>query len=129
MRTDFSRHVEDQAWERQGGLCAGCGKPLVYYNRGQGGRGAYWPVRMKPDVYAGSSSADNCVLLCTECQEARFGGDGNGKPRRRAILDRRDLPFLQADTGQAPDDGLHSEPLQTSTVVSKALSVGRLTLP
>jgi hypothetical protein len=127
MKTGFSRHVEDQAWERQGGMCAGCGKPLVYYNRGQGGRGAYWPVRMKPDVYAGPSSADNCVLLCTRCQETRFGGDGES--RRRAILDRKELPFLQAGMRQALDDGLHSEPQQTSTVVSKALAVGRLTLP
>ncbi len=126
MRTAFSRRVEDEAWERQAGLCAGCGRSLVYYNRGQGGSGAYWPVELRPGVYGGGRSVENCVLLCTRCQEEKAGFSGDDGQRRSAVLDLGQLPHYSASGNHECEDSCY-EP-GTATVVSRVLATGHLVL-
>lgn len=96
----FSRYVEDRAWERQGGLCARCGKPLVYYNRGQGGSGAYAPHHLRARVYGGPDSVRNCVLLCTIGENCHLHTGHGGDLSRRVVLQDGDLPFLYAGLEQ-----------------------------
>lgn len=93
-RITFRRYVEDEAWARQRGRCAACGKPLVYYNRGWGGRGAYQPHHLRPRVYGGDDSVDNCVLLCIGVEDCHLHVGHGGNFRNYIVLHEEDLTYM-----------------------------------
>jgi len=92
----FSWDVIERAWDRQGGLCAGCGKTLVWDNKDRGTRGAWQAHHRKPISYEGSDYLSNCVLLCinTPCCHLNIGHNGNYS--NRVVLYDGDLPDLYA---------------------------------
>jgi hypothetical protein len=61
----FSDDTVEKAWNRQNGLCAFCGKRLVYANRGKDDcRGAWEPHHKKPIQHGGTHLLRNCAILC-----------------------------------------------------------------
>ncbi len=76
----FPRSVVQRAWDRQKGLCAGCGKTLVRGNQDKGQWGAWHAHHRKPRDYGGSALLRNCVLLCINEPEnchLNIGHEGN----------------------------------------------------
>lgn len=70
MRQEFSAKTKDQAFERSGGFCEGCGLPL------QPGRITY--DHRIPDWMGGEPTLENCQVLgwcCDKPKTAKDQGD------------------------------------------------------
>ena len=89
----FDYNTKRQAYVRQGGRCAGCGKSLVWDHghRGDGWRGAWEAHHRKP---GGSDLLRNCVLLCSNAPNCHFSVGHEGNWANRVMLYDEDLPHL-----------------------------------
>jgi len=77
---EFSEAVITEAWERQNGRCAACGKQLSSQNRQSGQRGAWQPHHIRPVAFDGLGTLENCVVLCVSRPEdchRRVGHQGH----------------------------------------------------
>lgn len=92
----FSWDTIERAWDRQGGVCAGCGKTLVWANRDYGTRGAWHAHHRKPVVYDGSDYLSNCVLLCVNPPNCHLYLGHGGDYANRVVLHDENLPYLYA---------------------------------
>jgi hypothetical protein len=91
----FPKEVLEEAWLRQGGRCAYCGKELVWESTQQGERGAWHPHHRKAVVDGGTDSLGNCVLLCINLPENCHLNIGHaGNYQESPILYDEDLPYL-----------------------------------
>lgn len=90
----FSAVVIRKAWDRQDGLCAACGKTLVFENYEKGNRGAWHAHHREP---SGGDSLGNCAILCVNPPENCHLLVGHvGNFRQSAMLYDYDLPYLYA---------------------------------
>ena len=90
----FPRAIVEQAFQRQAGLCAHCGKPLVIGNRDRQAWGG-WHAHHRRDN--GGDSLRNCVLLCMDLPEHCHLNIGHGGDfGQRASLRDGHLPYLDA---------------------------------
>ena len=97
----FSDSVANQAWGRQGGRCAKCGKELVRSNRDHGERAAWHAHHRIPEGQGGEDTLDNCVILCINAPEDchfNFGHGGISWDHYNRIFDRA-MPFLRHGAG------------------------------
>lgn len=70
---DFPEAVLKAAWQRQGGLCAECGRLLIWANRDRdSGIGAWQSHHRTPRDQNGSSNLTNCVLFCSSVANCHF---------------------------------------------------------
>jgi 5-methylcytosine-specific restriction endonuclease McrA len=70
---DFPDAVVKAAWRRQGGLCAQCGRLLIWANRDRdSGTGAWQKHHRIPIDQGGSSDLKNCVLFCSGVANCHF---------------------------------------------------------
>lgn len=74
----FPERVIEDAWNRQGGRCAYCGKWLARANREGGETGAWHPHHRKPTSKDGTDSLRNCVILCVNKPEHCHWEIGHG---------------------------------------------------
>jgi len=92
---EFSKEVQAEAWLRQDGRCAYCGKELVFESTQQGERGAWEPHHRKAIKYGGTNYLRNCVLLCINLPENCHLNIGHsGDYKESPILHDADLPYL-----------------------------------
>jgi len=92
----FSSEVIEQAWYRQGELCAGCGKRLAGENRYKGEWGAWHPHHKKPLAWGGSDLLRNCAILCINPPNCHLNLGHDGDFRNYVQLYDSDLPYLYA---------------------------------
>ena len=92
----FPFDVVEDAWYRQGGLCAHCGKVLVGENCSRGQRGGWHPHHRKPRSYGGTDLLRNCVLLCINPPNCHLYIGHGGDYRQYAVIYDYDLPYLYA---------------------------------
>ena len=91
----FPDEVVEQAWERQAGRCAYCGKKLSWWNRGQDDAwGAWEPHHKKPLADGGTDYLRNLAVLCINVQNCHLAFGHGGDYKRRIILYDDDLPHL-----------------------------------
>jgi hypothetical protein len=92
----FSNDIIKQAWKRQGGICASCGKVLVSSNRDKGMQGAWHAHHRKPISSGGTDLKRNCVILCINQPEYCHFKKGHGSRDwgYYARLTDDDLPYL-----------------------------------
>ena len=91
----FSNEVLTEAWSRQGGRCAHCGKELVFKSTQQMERGAWHPHHRKAVADGGTDFLGNCVLFCINPPEDCHINIGHaGNYQESPILYDRDLPYL-----------------------------------
>lgn len=70
---DFPEGAVKAAWRRQGGLCAQCGRLLIWANRDRdSGIGAWQSHHRIPRDQGGSSDLKNCVLFCSGVANCHF---------------------------------------------------------
>jgi len=63
---DFPEAALSAAWRRQAGLCAQCGRLLIWANRNRdSGIGAWQSHHRTPRDQGGTSDLKNCVLFCS----------------------------------------------------------------
>jgi len=78
---DFTYHVKEQAYKRQGGLCAYCGsrlsisKDFNMHSRGVQGEAHH----LIPKIHNGKKAVWNCIYLCNTCHRVIGHGTGSKK--------------------------------------------------
>lgn len=93
----FSDDVVSRAWERQGGLCAYCGKKLARESRDKGSRGAWHAHHRKARVEEGTDYLHNCVLFCiNEPENCHLNIGHDGDYDRNPIINDSELKYLYA---------------------------------
>ena len=107
---DFPERIQRKAWERQRGLCAYCGKTLVWAHRDQGLRGAWHAHHRKPKHHEGKNSLGNCALLCINppkknCHLLR---GHNGNTKKRVVLYDYELRYLYGGDTFTPLDKIET---------------------
>src|SRR3990172_8371146 len=91
---DFPQSVINDAWLRQAGLCAACGKPLDPDNKTLD---HLWNVHHRKAVmFEGGNSLGNCVLLCVESPNCHLNVGHEGDFQVNPVLHDEDLPYLYA---------------------------------
>ncbi|MBI2831267.1 MAG: HNH endonuclease [Chloroflexi bacterium] len=91
----FPYYIVEQAWERQGGRCAYCGKKLSWDNRGRDDAwGAWEPHHKKPLEYGGTDYLRNCAILCINVDNCHLYCGHGGDFRQRIVLYDDELPYL-----------------------------------
>ena len=93
----FSVEVRERAWYRQGGLCAACGKELVFENCERGYRGAWHPHHRDPE---GTDTLRNFVILCINPPNCHLNIGHDGNWRTSVVLYDSDLTYLYAGRSQ-----------------------------
>jgi len=98
----FGQQTIDDAWNRQGGYCAYCGKNLVKDNRDKGEFGAWHPHHRKPISKRGTDTLANCVIFCiNEPENCHFRVGHKSNWANYAPLSDSDLPYLYAGQRKA----------------------------
>jgi len=91
----FPSSVVQDAWSRQRGKCAKCGKQLVPANRDRGSIGAWHAHHRKPTKDGGTDTLRNCVILCINPPDCHFNvGHGGISWDYYAPLSDWELPYL-----------------------------------
>ncbi|MDM7999074.1 MAG: HNH endonuclease signature motif containing protein [Dehalococcoidia bacterium] len=95
---DFPEPVLRAAWRRQGGLCAHCGRLLIWENRNRdSGIGAWQSHHRIPRDQGGRSDLNNCVLFCSGAANCHFNvGHGGMSWNHYATLDDSGLLYLRS---------------------------------
>ena len=117
---DFPLEVVRAAWRRQGGLCANCGRLLIWPHRNRdSGTGAWQTHHRTPRDQGGSSDLKNCVLLCSGIANCHFNiGHGAIGWNDYSPLEDDMLPFLRHG-GREPQ-ATASQTRTTSSLVGRA---------
>ncbi len=90
----FTKTVVEQAFRRQAGLCAHCGKTLVTDRRDRQAWGAWHTHHRTP---SGGDSLRNCVILCSELpQHCHLKVGHGGEPGSHPYLHDCELPYFNA---------------------------------
>ncbi len=91
----FQNKTLEEAFHRQGGLCAYCGKELVWASTQSGERGAWHSHHRKAIVHGGTDFLGNCVLLCINLpEECHLQIGHGGSYQDNMVLHDKDLPYL-----------------------------------
>jgi 5-methylcytosine-specific restriction endonuclease McrA len=100
---DFLEEVVKAAWRRQGGLCANCGRLLIWTNRDRdSGTGAWQSHHRTPRDQGGSSNVKNCVLFCSGIANCHFNiGHGGIGWNHYSQLEDSGLPYLRHGSEEA----------------------------
>jgi hypothetical protein len=95
---DFPEAALRAAWRRQGGLCAQCGRLLIWASRNQdSGIGAWQSHHRIPRNQGGTSDLKNCVLFCSGAANCHFNtGHGGIGWHHYSPLDDSMLLYLHA---------------------------------
>jgi len=109
---DFPEEVVKAAWRRQGGLCADCGRLLIWAHRNRdSGTGAWHSHHRTPRGQGGSSNLKNCVLFCSGGTNCHFNiGHGGIGWNHYSVLEDEKLLYLRYGKEQAK-----TTPSQTPT--------------
>lgn len=95
IRSEFTTQVIKNAWIRQGGKCAACGKELTLDNRDRGEVGAWHAHHRKPLSEGGGNTLRNCVILCINELNCHFNiGHGGLSTDHYEPLSDFELPYL-----------------------------------
>jgi len=94
---DFPVEVLQAAWRRQAGLCANCGRLLIWAHRDRdSGTGAWHSHHRIPRDQGGSSDLKNCVLLCSGIANCHFNvGHGGVGRNHYSPLEDSGLLYLR----------------------------------
>ena len=94
---DFPEEVVKAAWRRQGGLCADCGRLLIWAHRNRdSGTGAWHSHHRTPRGQGGSSNLKNCVLFCSGGTNCHFNiGHGGIGWNHYSVLEDEKLLYLR----------------------------------
>lgn len=92
----FTSDVVRRAWIRQGGLCAHCGKGLVWDGRDQSGMGSWHAHHRKPEAFVDGNSTRNCVILCCGHPDCHLKVGHGGDPEKRREISDAALPYFHA---------------------------------
>ena len=94
-RHEFPIEVIKNAWIRQGGRCAACGKELTMDNRDRGEVGAWHAHHRKPLSEGGGNTLRNCVILCCNEPNCHFNiGHGGLSTEHYEPLSDFELQYL-----------------------------------
>lgn len=91
----FSHESVQEAWERQGGRCAACGKVLQSTNRDLGEFGAWHPHHILPQSQEGTDDPNNCAILCINYPNCHFNVGHGGDWTKHAPLSKTNLPYFR----------------------------------
>jgi hypothetical protein len=95
IRSEFTAQVIKNAWIRQRGRCAACGKELTLDNRDRGEVGAWHAHHRKPLSEGGGNTLRNCVILCANEPNCHFNiGHGGLSTDHYEPLSDFELPYL-----------------------------------
>jgi len=109
----FGQQTIDDAWNRQGGYCAYCGKNLVKDNRDKGEFGAWHPHHRKPISKRGTDTLANCVIFCiNEPENCHFRVGHKSNWANYAPLSDSDLPHLYEGQRQAQRQKMQMQIIQ-----------------
>jgi len=92
----FSVLTKELACDRQGGLCAYCGKQLVWENQNKGMKGAWHAHHKKPLAWDGSDLLHNCAILCINEPHCHLRRGHGGDYGNYVQLYDYELPYLYA---------------------------------
>jgi len=91
----FPHETVQQAWERQGGRCAACGKVLHWTNRDLGECGAWHPHHILPQNQKGTDHLNNCAILCINYPNCHLNVGHGGDWTKQAPLSKTSLPYFR----------------------------------
>jgi len=123
---DFPEEVVKAAWRRQGGLCADCGRLLIWAHRNRdNGTGAWHSHHRTPRDQSGSSKLKNCVLFCSGTANCHFNiGHGGIGWNHYSVLEDAQLLYLRYGREQAK-----TTPAQTPATPSLVTRVFGILVP
>ncbi len=109
---DFPNDALRAAWRRQGGLCAQCGRLLIWANRNRdSGIGAWQSHHRIPRSQGGTSDLKNCVLFCSGAGNCHFNiGHGGIGWDHYSVLEDDKLTYLRRGAEAASTTASQTRP-------------------